>query len=90
MKNYCLETVTKNELLMKMKDENLSYEMLSDDDKMIHDYNMPDIYYKYKLTGTVVHNGTADNGYYYSFIKDKSTEKWYEFYDTSVCEYNPE
>ena len=90
MKNYCQETLAKNELLKKMKDENLTYEMLSDDDKAIHDYNMPDIYYKYKLKGTVVHYGTADGGHYYSFIKDRNTEKWYEFNDTSVRDYDSE
>ena len=73
-----------------MKDENLCYEVLSDDDKVLHDYSMPDMYYKYNLKGTIIHSGTADDGIYYSFIKDRSTEKWYEFYDTSVRDYNPE
>ena len=28
----------------------------------------PKEYYEYKLTGIVVHTGTADSGHYYSFI----------------------
>ena len=73
-----------------MKDDNLTYEMLSEDDRVMHDFDMPSIYYEYKLKGTVVINGTADGGHYYSFIKDRKIEKWYEIFDTSVRDYEPE
>jgi hypothetical protein len=89
MRNYCQETLAKKELLKKMKEENQTYEMLSDDQKAVHDFALPDIYYKYKLKGTVVHYGTADGGHYYSFIKDRESEKWYEFNDVLVRDYDP-
>jgi hypothetical protein len=89
MRDYCQETLAKKELLKVMKDEKLSYEMLSDDQKAIFDYNLPDNYYKYKLKGVVVHYGTADGGHYYSYIKERGSDKWYEFNDTNVREYDP-
>ena len=72
-----------------MNEEKLTYEMLSEDQKAVYDFNLPDIYYKYKLKGTVVHYGTADGGHYYSFIKERGTDKWHEFNDTNVREYDP-
>jgi len=30
----------------------------------------PTEYYNYELVGVVVHNGTADSGHYYSYIKE--------------------
>jgi ubiquitin C-terminal hydrolase len=32
---------------------------------------MTEQYFKYKLMGVVVHNGTSESGHYYSFIKDR-------------------
>jgi len=37
----------------------------------------------YKLTGVVVHTGTADGGHYYSYAKTPDNE-WYEFNDDKV------
>jgi ubiquitin C-terminal hydrolase len=34
----------------------------------------------------LVHSGTAESGHYYSYIRD--TEKWYEFNDSTVSEFN--
>lgn len=47
-------------------------------------------YYKYELCGIVVHSGTADSGHYYSYIKEQEndTEKWYEFNDTVVRDFD--
>jgi hypothetical protein len=89
MREYCQETLAKKELQKKMKDENLTYELLSEDEKAVHDFELPDTYYKYKLKGTVVHYGTADGGHYYSFAKERGTNKWFEFNDTTVREYDP-
>lgn len=89
MREYCQETLAKKELIKKMKEDNLTYEMLTEDQKAIHDFTLPDIYYKYKLKGTVVHYGTAEGGHYYSFIKERGTDKWFEFNDTNVREYDP-
>jgi hypothetical protein len=74
-----------------METENLTYEMLTDAQKAIHDAIFPDQYYQYGLKGTVVHYGTADAGHYYSYIKDRSQkDKWYEFNDSWVIEFNPD
>lgn len=89
MKNYCQETLAKNELLKKMKDESLTYEMLTEDQKAVYDFELPEVYYNYKLKGAVVHFGTADGGHYYSYIKERGTDKWFEFNDTNVREYDP-
>jgi ubiquitin carboxyl-terminal hydrolase 9/24 len=52
----------------------------------------PDNYYKYNLSGVIIHTGTSESGHYYSIIKDtnKNNDKsqWYEFNDTQVKEYD--
>lgn len=88
MKNYCQETLAKKELLKRMAEENLTYEMLKEDEKSVYDFTLPDEYYNYKLKGIVVHNGTADGGHYYSFIKGRDSNKWFEFNDTIVRDYD--
>jgi ubiquitin C-terminal hydrolase len=35
--------------------------------------------YKYELRGVVNHVETIDQGHYYSFIKDKSQNKWFKY-----------
>lgn len=44
-------------------------------------------YYNFNLRGVVVHKGTSDSGHYYSLIKD-GEDKWYEFNDKLVREFN--
>ena len=89
MRDYCQETLAKKELIKKMNDDKLTYEMLDDAQKEIYDYELPDEYYQYKLKGVVVHYGTVDGGHYYSYIKERGTSEWFEFNDTSVREYDP-
>ena len=48
----------------------------------------PNDYYEYKLKGVVVHTGTADSGHYYSFIREMNGEKWYEFNDNIVRDFD--
>jgi len=56
----------------------------------------PPEYYEYKLSGIIIHIGTADAGHYYSFIKDREkthlpeNKRWFEFNDTIVERYDPE
>ena len=56
----------------------------------------PPEYYEYKLTGVLIHLGTADTGHYYSLIMDREKtwipekERWYEFNDINVQNYDPE
>ena len=37
----------------------------------------------------VIHLGTAESGHYYSFIKDRESDLWYEFNDTIVRPFDP-
>ena len=65
-------------------------EDLSMDQTILMNRTVTDQYFKYKLKGVVVHNGTSDSGHYYAFIKDREETKgdedgkWYEFNDTYV------
>ena len=53
-----------------------------------------DLLYIYDLVGIVIHQGQADRGHYYAYIKDRNTfinsnnnfqkEQWYEFNDKNV------
>lgn len=58
--------------------------------KVIPNKKYPDNYYQFKLRGIVIHMGTAESGHYYSFIKDRNSEKWNEFNDRIVRPFNPE
>jgi ubiquitin C-terminal hydrolase len=49
-----------------------------------------DEYYQYSLTGIVAHVGAIDRGHYYSFIKERSTNKWSEFNDRNVLPFGVE
>ena len=53
--------------------------------------NRPESYYKYELSGILVHRGSSESGHYYSFIKERSSSsKWLEFNDKEVREFNVE
>lgn len=49
----------------------------------------PPSYYRYRLVGVLVHSGSADSGHYYSFVKERHSERWLCFNDTSVEEWDP-
>ncbi|EAS02785.2 ubiquitin carboxy-terminal hydrolase (macronuclear) [Tetrahymena thermophila SB210] len=49
----------------------------------------PPEYYKYRLKGITVHQGTAELGHYYSYINYKE-DKWLEFNDSRIREFNPQ
>lgn len=56
----------------------------------------PSEYFDYKLTGIVIHLGTADSGHYYSLIQDREADpsipeekRWIEFNDTIVTPFDP-
>ena len=69
-----------------MDEKNLSADDLNEDQMHILKRRVPENYYKYKLKGIVVHEGTADQGHYYSFIADRTNKNagWFVFYDTHV------
>ena len=50
---------------------------------------LPDEEYEYKLVGVLVHAGVAQGGHYYSFIKDRTSNKWYRFDDEDVTPFDP-
>jgi hypothetical protein len=52
---------------------------------MVPDVSIPDTHYK--LKGVVVHIGAAEFGHYFSFINVEN-EKWLEFNDSKVKEFN--
>lgn len=46
----------------------------------------------FRLVGVLIHAGTAEQGHYYSHVRDQSTpdsRRWYEFNDTEVRELDP-
>lgn len=49
----------------------------------------PDDSYEYDLIGVTVHTGTADGGHYYSFILDRTRDKWFLFNDAEVKPFDP-
>ena len=49
---------------------------------------LPDEDYEYKLAGVLVHAGVAQGGHYYSFIKDRTSAKWYRFDDEDVTPFD--
>ena len=49
----------------------MTNEDLNEDQLFILNRRVTDQYFKYKLMGVVVHNGTSESGHYYSFIKDR-------------------
>lgn len=50
--------------------------------------SLPKDYYEYQLKGVVLHCGTAESGHYSSLISDRENNKWYEFNDLRVNEFN--
>lgn len=55
----------------------------------------PEDYYNYRLTGILIHDGGANHGHYYSYIKERqpadgSEAKWFEFNDTRVLPFDPD
>ena len=71
-----------------MEKENWTKEDLDEDQLIVLYREITPDYYKYKLKGVVVHDGMADYGHYYSFIKDREGDEngdnWYCFNDTIV------
>lgn len=49
---------------------------------------LPDEDYEYRLAGVLVHAGVAQGGHYYSFVKDRTSGKWYRFDDEDVTPFD--
>ena len=69
----------------EVKSENNEQNIISEEEKD----NLNDEKMNYELTGILVHSGASlQSGHYYSFIKDQETNKWYQFNDSRISEYN--
>jgi ubiquitin carboxyl-terminal hydrolase 9/24 len=92
MKQYTLEA---KELLEAASNENPKSETGSMMDLGEDEVNkdplskLPDDEYDYRLVGVLVHAGVAQGGHYYSFIKDRTSDKWYRFDDEDVTPFDP-
>ena len=46
------------------------------------DSEMPE--HMYELYGVIIHSGTATGGHYYSYIRERGTDDWFEYDDDTV------
>jgi ubiquitin carboxyl-terminal hydrolase 9/24 len=88
MQEYSQAKISRDDLIKKMEKESWTKEDLTEDQLIVLNREIAPEYFKYKLKGVVVHDGMADYGHYYSFIKDREGsedgENWYCFNDTIV------
>ena len=92
MKQYTLEAkeVIEATLTEDPKSETGSMMDLGEDERANDPLNkLPDEDFEYRLVGVLVHAGVAQGGHYYSFIKDRTSNKWYKFDDEDVTPFDP-
>jgi ubiquitin C-terminal hydrolase len=93
MKPYSQQELARQDLQRSMEEKSRGVDDLNEDELHILKRKVPDDYYKYRLSGVIVHYGTAEQGHYYSFIKDRERElhgdaRWFEFNDTVVRDFD--
>ena len=96
MSPYTQEYLAKKEAYEKAKKDILERGGADAEDKIEaleqEKLKHPKDYYEYDIVGSVVHTGTADSGHYYSYIRvqnnEQEQEKWYEFNDIWVREFD--
>lgn len=76
-----------------MDDKNLTFDDLDEEQRIIYNKTQCADYFQYSLKGVVVHQGTADSGHYYSFIKEREKNSpqennWFEFNDKDVLQFD--
>jgi len=86
MKRYTLEGLEATEAEQQENQDGDAMDTGNEDNSTKH---MLDEDYEYKLAGVLVHAGVAQGGHYYSFIKDRSEDKWYRFDDDDVTPFDP-
>lgn len=94
MSPFSQQELARRDLIKDMEEKSRQEDDLNEDELLILKRQIPKKYYMYNLKGVVVHYGTADQGHYYSFIKDreqeqKGDEKWHEYNDTIVRPFDP-
>ena len=90
MSPFSQEFLSKKDLQKEMEIKNLTFQDLNEEQKEVINKYIPGKYYQYKLKGSVIHFGTADQGHYYSYIQDRESNnnKWYEFNDVLVKDFD--
>lgn len=93
MTKYSQEHIKRQDLIKEMEEKTLTQEDLDEDQKIIYNKTQSSDYFQYTLAGVVVHQGTADSGHYYSFIKEREGESasendWFEFNDKDVSKFD--
>ena len=76
-----------------MEEKTLNVDDLDEDQRIIYNKAQASQYFQYSLAGVVVHQGTADSGHYYSFIKEREEDSvnlndWFEFNDKDVSKFD--
>lgn len=94
MTNYSQQELARRDLKKGMEEKSRSVDDLNEDELLVLKRKVPEDYYQYRLSGVIVHYGTAEQGHYYSFIKDREREqrgeaRWFEFNDTIVRDFDP-
>lgn len=80
-----LPEVDTSEIKKKVvEEEKKEFEEDNEQVKEVQPLVQDDKSYIYEVAGVVVHSGGAEGGHYYSFIKDRENNKWFEFNDTNV------
>eukprot|EP01090_Pellita_catalonica_P009700 TRINITY_DN2082_c1_g1_i1.p1 TRINITY_DN2082_c1_g1~~TRINITY_DN2082_c1_g1_i1.p1 ORF type:complete len:946 (-),score=239.67 TRINITY_DN2082_c1_g1_i1:53-2668(-) len=93
MEPYTKEAIARAEAMDKLHTSSDAAEALAQQSES----KKPKEYYEYDLVGIVVHQGTAQCGHYYSFIKERvpleegqKPGRWLEFNDTKVTLFDPD
>ena len=91
MKQYTLEAKELLEATVIEDPKSETGSMMDIEDEGSQDplSKLPDEDYEYRLVGVLVHAGVAQGGHYYSFIKDRTSNKWYRFDDEDVTPFDP-
>ena len=90
MWKYTERYLSQLDLKKRMEDDNIGYSDLDSDEKALHDFKFPKEYTNYELNGVVIHMGEANSGHYYSYIKNREKDDWFEFNDRHVSKFRPE
>jgi len=91
LEEFTQEGQTCKELNKDLENGRLRQDDLTEDQRKLLNRKIPKYYYKYKLTGIIVHTGNVDAGHYYSFILNRDSKeenKWLEFNDTIVRDFD--